>query len=51
MDINYRIVFVIHGESEWSSEERINGWHDDCLTEKGIKEATEIGKVKWNISK
>jgi 2,3-bisphosphoglycerate-dependent phosphoglycerate mutase len=45
MDANYRIVFVRHGESEWSSQERISGWHDDCLTEKGIEEARQVGKV------
>jgi 2,3-bisphosphoglycerate-dependent phosphoglycerate mutase len=31
----YRIVFVRHGESEWTSENLFCGWVDIGLTEKG----------------
>lgn len=41
----YKIVLLRHGESEWNLANRFTGWTDVDLTEKGIKEATDAGKV------
>jgi 2,3-bisphosphoglycerate-dependent phosphoglycerate mutase len=34
-----------HGESVWNRENRFTGWTDVGLSEKGIQEATEAGRV------
>jgi 2,3-bisphosphoglycerate-dependent phosphoglycerate mutase len=41
----YKIVFMRHGESTWNLENRFTGWTDVDLTEKGVAEAKEAGKV------
>jgi 2,3-bisphosphoglycerate-dependent phosphoglycerate mutase len=41
----YKIVFMRHGESTWNLENRFTGWTDVDLTEKGIAEAREAGRV------
>jgi 2,3-bisphosphoglycerate-dependent phosphoglycerate mutase len=41
----YKIVFMRHGESTWNLENRFTGWTDVDLTEKGIEEAREAGKL------
>lgn len=41
----YKIVLLRHGESIWNKENRFTGWTDVDLTEKGIDEANEAGKV------
>ena len=41
----YRLVLVRHGESEWNKENRFTGWKDVDLSDKGISEATEAGRV------
>jgi 2,3-bisphosphoglycerate-dependent phosphoglycerate mutase len=41
----YKIVLMRHGESTWNLENRFTGWTDVDLTEKGIAEARQAGKV------
>jgi 2,3-bisphosphoglycerate-dependent phosphoglycerate mutase len=41
----YKIVFMRHGESVWNRENRFTGWVDVDLTDKGIAEAREAGRV------
>ena len=40
-----KLVFVRHGQSMWNLENRFTGWTDIDLTEQGIEEAKEAGKV------
>jgi 2,3-bisphosphoglycerate-dependent phosphoglycerate mutase len=39
------LVLVRHGQSEWNLENRFTGWVDVGLTEKGVAEATEAGRL------
>lgn len=39
------LVLLRHGESEWNKENRFTGWVDVDLSEKGIIEATDAGKI------
>jgi len=41
----YRLVLVRHGESTWNKENRFTGWTDVDLSERGMQEAKEAGKV------
>ncbi len=41
----YKIVFMRHGESTWNRENRFTGWADVDLTDKGIAEAREAGRI------
>lgn len=41
----YKVVLVRHGESTWNKENRFTGWTDVDLSEKGIQEAKNAGKV------
>jgi 2,3-bisphosphoglycerate-dependent phosphoglycerate mutase len=41
----YKIVFMRHGESVWNRENRFTGWADIDLTEKGIAQAREAGRI------
>ncbi len=41
----YKIVFMRHGESTWNKENRFTGWADVDLTDKGIAEAREAGRI------
>ncbi len=41
----YKIVFMRHGESIWNRENRFTGWADVDLTDKGIAEAREAGRI------
>jgi 2,3-bisphosphoglycerate-dependent phosphoglycerate mutase len=41
----YKIVFMRHGESLWNKENRFTGWADVDLTDKGIAEAREAGRI------
>jgi len=41
----YKIVLLRHGESIWNKENRFTGWTDVDLTERGINEAHEAGRV------
>jgi len=40
-----KVVFIRHGESLWNKENRFTGWTDVDLTEKGIQEAEEAGRI------
>jgi 2,3-bisphosphoglycerate-dependent phosphoglycerate mutase len=44
----YKLVLVRHGESTWNQENRFTGWTDVDLSEKGVMEAIEGGKVLKN---
>jgi 2,3-bisphosphoglycerate-dependent phosphoglycerate mutase len=39
------IVLVRHGQSEWNKKNLFTGWRDPDLTEQGIAEAEEAGRV------
>ena len=41
----FTLVLIRHGESEWNRSNRFSGWTDVGLTEKGIQEATEAGRI------
>lgn len=41
----YKLVLLRHGESLWNKENRFTGWTDIDLSEKGIEEAKEAGKI------
>lgn len=40
-----KLVLLRHGESTWNRENRFTGWTDVDLTEKGVKEAREAGRL------
>jgi len=40
-----KLVLIRHGESIWNKENRFTGWTDVDLSEKGIAEAHEAGRV------
>ncbi len=42
---SYKVVLIRHGESVWNKENRFTGWTDVDLSEKGVQEATEAGKL------
>jgi 2,3-bisphosphoglycerate-dependent phosphoglycerate mutase len=42
---NIRLVLLRHGESVWNKENKFTGWTDVDLSEKGMAEAREAGKV------
>jgi 2,3-bisphosphoglycerate-dependent phosphoglycerate mutase len=39
------LVLLRHGESVWNKENRFTGWTDVGLTEKGVEEAHEAGRM------
>ena len=41
----YKLVLIRHGESTWNQENRFTGWVDVDLTEKGVAEAREAGRL------
>ena len=41
----YKLVLIRHGESIWNKENRFTGWTDVDLSERGLKEAHEAGRV------
>jgi len=41
----YKVVLLRHGESQWNLENRFTGWTDVDLTERGIAEARESGRL------
>ena len=41
----YKIVLMRHGESEWNRDNRFTGWADVDLTEKGVAEARNAGRL------
>jgi len=40
-----KLVLLRHGESIWNQENRFTGWTDVDLSQKGIKEAHDAGKI------
>ncbi len=40
-----RMVLVRHGQSEWNLKNLFTGWKDPDLTEQGVAEAREAGRV------
>ena len=40
-----KLVIVRHGESIWNKENKFTGWCDVDLSEKGVEEAKEAGRV------
>ena len=40
-----RLVLLRHGESVWNKENRFTGWTDVDLSENGVKEAENAGKL------
>ena len=40
-----RVVLLRHGESTWNRENRFTGWTDVPLSERGVHEATEAGRL------
>jgi len=45
MAAKYQVVLVRHGESEWNKLNKFCGWHDAPLSEAGIAEAHDGGKL------
>ena len=41
----HKVVLLRHGESTWNKENRFTGWHDVDLTERGVAEAREAGRL------
>jgi|UniRef100_A0A7V6A3K3 2,3-bisphosphoglycerate-dependent phosphoglycerate mutase len=41
----FKMVLLRHGESVWNKENRFTGWIDVGLSEKGVEEAKEAGRV------
>jgi len=41
----YKLILVRHGQSEWNLENKFTGWTDVDLSENGVKEAIDAGKV------
>ncbi len=41
----YKLVLIRHGESTWNKENRFTGWTDVDLSEKGVGEAKDGGRV------
>ncbi|HOI97068.1 MAG TPA: 2,3-diphosphoglycerate-dependent phosphoglycerate mutase [Candidatus Pacearchaeota archaeon] len=44
----YKIVLLRHGESIWNKKNRFTGWVDVELSERGVQEANEAGKILKN---
>jgi 2,3-bisphosphoglycerate-dependent phosphoglycerate mutase len=43
--MSYKLLLVRHGESEWNAKNLFTGWVDVSLSEKGISEAKNAGKL------
>ena len=41
----YKLVLIRHGESEWNKLNLFTGWTDVELSEQGVKEAKEAGRI------
>ncbi|MFZ3074504.1 MAG: 2,3-diphosphoglycerate-dependent phosphoglycerate mutase [Minisyncoccales bacterium] len=44
----FKIVLLRHGESIWNKENRFTGWVDVELSERGVQEANDAGKILKN---
>jgi 2,3-bisphosphoglycerate-dependent phosphoglycerate mutase len=45
LDAKYKIVLIRHGQSAWNLENRFTGWTDVGLTEQGMAEARQGGRL------
>jgi 2,3-bisphosphoglycerate-dependent phosphoglycerate mutase len=41
----HKLVLIRHGESQWNKENRFTGWTDVDLSDRGIAEANEGGRI------
>lgn len=41
----HKLVLIRHGQSQWNLENRFSGWADVDLTEQGVAEAREAGRL------
>ena len=41
----HKLVLIRHGQSQWNLENRFTGWADVDLTEQGVAEAREAGRM------
>ncbi|MDP4205716.1 MAG: 2,3-bisphosphoglycerate-dependent phosphoglycerate mutase, partial [Bacteroidota bacterium] len=41
----YKVVLIRHGQGEWNKSNLFTGWSDVDLTEQGINEAKNAGKI------
>lgn len=41
----FKLVLMRHGESEWNLENRFTGWTDVNMSDKGVREAIEAGRL------
>jgi 2,3-bisphosphoglycerate-dependent phosphoglycerate mutase len=41
----YKLVMVRHGESTWNLENRFTGWTDVPLTDTGVEQARQAGRL------
>jgi 2,3-bisphosphoglycerate-dependent phosphoglycerate mutase len=41
----HKLVLIRHGQSQWNLENRFSGWADVDLSEQGVAEATEAGRL------
>jgi 2,3-bisphosphoglycerate-dependent phosphoglycerate mutase len=41
----YKVVLLRHGESVWNKENRFTGWTDVDLSDKGVREAADAGRL------
>ncbi len=41
----HRLVLIRHGESTWNKENRFTGWTDVDLSERGLQEARDAGRL------
>ena len=44
------LVLIRHGQSLWNAENKFTGWTDIGLSEKGIKEAENAGKILDDVA-
>ena len=42
--MTHKLVLLRHGESTWNHENRLTGWTDVDLSDRGRKEAREAGR-------
>jgi 2,3-bisphosphoglycerate-dependent phosphoglycerate mutase len=41
----YELVLIRHGESTWNQENRFTGWTDVPLTDLGVQQARQAGRL------
>lgn len=43
--VHHQVVFIRHGQSTWNKANRFIGWTDTELTDDGLKEAAQAGRI------